>query len=63
MASLVTDEMVSTIAVFGTPGKCATQIVGRFGADVSCICAYIPGYGPSDDLVSEYAAAVRSASS
>jgi probable F420-dependent oxidoreductase len=63
MASLVTDEMLSTIAVFGTPEQCATQIVERFGADVARICAYFPGYDPSDELLAEFVAAVRSASS
>ena len=62
MTSLVTDEMVSTIAVFGTPEQCATQIVDRFGGQVSRICAYFPGYEPSDELVAEFVAAVKAAS-
>jgi probable F420-dependent oxidoreductase len=63
MTSLVTDEMVSTIAVFGTPEQCAAQIVDRFGGHVSRICAYFPGYEPSDELLGEFVAAVRAASS
>jgi alkanesulfonate monooxygenase SsuD/methylene tetrahydromethanopterin reductase-like flavin-dependent oxidoreductase (luciferase family) len=62
MTSLVTDEMVSTIAVFGTPAQCATQIVDRFGDQVSRICAYFPGYEPSDELLAEFVAAVKAAS-
>jgi probable F420-dependent oxidoreductase len=62
MTSLVTDEMVSTIAVFGTPAQCATQIVDRFGGHVSRICAYFPGYEPSDELLAEFVAAVKAAS-
>ena len=62
MTSLVTDEMVSTIAVFGTPAQCATQIVDRFGDHVSRICAYFPGYEPSDELLAEFVAAVKAAS-
>ena len=61
MTSLVTDEMVSTIAVFGTPEQCATQIVDRFGGQVSRICAYFPGYEPSDELLAEFVAAVKAA--
>ena len=62
MTALITDEMVSTIAVFGTPEDCARQIADRFGADVGRICAYFPGYEPSDELLSEFAAAVKAAS-
>jgi probable F420-dependent oxidoreductase len=62
MTSLVTDDMVSTIAVLGTPEQCAKQIVDRFGAEVSRICAYFPGYEPSDELLAEFVAAVKAAS-
>ena len=62
MASLVTDEMVSTIAVHGTPDQCARQIVDRFGADASRICAYFPFYEASDELIAEFTAAVKAAS-
>lgn len=63
MTSLVTDDMVSTVAVFGTPEQCAAQIVARFGGEVSRICAYFPGYEPSDELLAEFFAAVKAASS
>jgi probable F420-dependent oxidoreductase len=63
MSNLITDEMMATIAVFGTPEECARQIVDRFGSDVSRICAYFPGYDAPDDLVAEFAATVKAASS
>lgn len=53
MAGLVTDEMVHTIAVFGTPSACAAQIVDRFGAFASRICLYFPGYDVADEVVAE----------
>jgi probable F420-dependent oxidoreductase len=62
MASLVTDQMVDTIAVTGTPEDCADQIVERYGSDVSRICAYFPFYEASDELIGEFVAAVKSAS-
>jgi alkanesulfonate monooxygenase SsuD/methylene tetrahydromethanopterin reductase-like flavin-dependent oxidoreductase (luciferase family) len=63
MASLVTDEMLSTVAVFGTPDQCAAQIVERYGADVFRICAYFPGDDPSDEPLAEFVPAVVTASS
>jgi probable F420-dependent oxidoreductase len=62
MSELITDDMVATIAVFGTPEECARQIVDRFGAEVSRICAYFPGYDAPDDLIADFTAAVKSAS-
>jgi hypothetical protein len=54
---------VATIAVIGTPAECARQIVDRYGSDVSRICAYFPGYDAPDDLIAEFTAAVKAASS
>jgi probable F420-dependent oxidoreductase len=62
MSELITDDMVATIAVFGTPEECAGQIVDRFGSDVSRICAYFPGYDAADDLIAEFTSAVKYAS-
>jgi alkanesulfonate monooxygenase SsuD/methylene tetrahydromethanopterin reductase-like flavin-dependent oxidoreductase (luciferase family) len=62
MSNLITDAMVATIAIFGTPAECAEQIVERYGSDVSRICAYFPGYNASDDLVAEFVEAVKVAS-
>jgi probable F420-dependent oxidoreductase len=63
MSGLISDEMVETIAVFGTPEQCARQIVERYGSHVSRICAYFPGYDAPDDLIAEFTAAVKAASS
>ena len=41
MATLITDEMIETIAVWGTPDQVAAEIVQRFG-DCDRICAYFP---------------------
>ena len=43
MAELITDEMMHTIAVHGTPEQVAEEIVRRYG-DCVRICAYFPGY-------------------
>lgn len=60
MASLVTDEMVGTLAVHGTPDAVAAEIVERYG-DCDRVCAYFPGYRAGDDLVADFVAAVREA--
>lgn len=60
MASLVTDEMVGTLAVHGTPDAVAAEVVERYG-DCDRICAYFPGYRAGDDLVADFVAAMREA--
>jgi alkanesulfonate monooxygenase SsuD/methylene tetrahydromethanopterin reductase-like flavin-dependent oxidoreductase (luciferase family) len=62
MAELITDEMVSTIAVHGTPEQCAREIVERYGQWADRVCAYFPYYPAGDDLIEEFTAAVREAS-
>jgi len=61
MASLITDEMVDTLGVHGTPDAVATEIIKRFG-DCDRICAYFPGYRADDDLIGDFVAALRAAS-
>ncbi|MGK8488884.1 TIGR03617 family F420-dependent LLM class oxidoreductase [Nocardia asiatica] len=46
MRALVTERMVRTIGVVGTPQECAEQIRSRFGATVGEVCCYFPGYTP-----------------
>jgi probable F420-dependent oxidoreductase len=58
MTELITDEMVDTIAVHGTPDQVAAEIVARYG-DCDRLCAYFPGYAAPDDLVADLVAAVR----
>ncbi|MFE7743767.1 TIGR03617 family F420-dependent LLM class oxidoreductase [Nocardia sp. NPDC057455] len=47
MRALVSDEMVRTIGVAGTPEECAAQIRTRFGAGIGEVCCYFPGYAPN----------------
>ncbi|MGH9017818.1 MAG: TIGR03617 family F420-dependent LLM class oxidoreductase, partial [Acidimicrobiales bacterium] len=54
MTSLITDDMMTTIGVYGTPAQCAAQIAERYGSEVERICAYFPGYDAPDDLVAEF---------
>jgi probable F420-dependent oxidoreductase len=61
MAGLVTDDMVATIGVHGTPEQCAAQIVQRYGAHASRVCAYFPFYDASDELIAAFAAAMKAA--
>jgi probable F420-dependent oxidoreductase len=61
MANLVTDEMVDTLAVHGTPDAVAAEIMTRYG-DCDRICAYFPGYQAGDDLIADFVTAVKAAS-
>lgn len=63
MADLITDDMISTIAVHGTPAECAREIVARYGADCQRVCAYFPFYDASDELIAELTAELHAASS
>ena len=62
MTGLVSDDMVRTIGVHGTPTQVADEIVRRYG-HCDRICAYFPGYAAPDDLVGELASALRTATS
>jgi probable F420-dependent oxidoreductase len=44
MVDLVTDEMVATLAVRGTPEECAAELKRRFGDFAERVCCYFPGY-------------------
>jgi probable F420-dependent oxidoreductase len=51
MFELVSDEMLETLAVRGTPEECAAEIRRRFGDVADRVCAYFPGYDvPLDGL-------------
>ena len=56
MAALVTDEMVATLAVRGTPPECAAELIHRFGDVADRVCAYFPGYRPPADQIQALAA-------
>lgn len=61
MMALVSDEMVDTIAVRGTPEECAAELGRRFGAVAERVCCYFPGYDAPLDQVGALARALRSA--
>jgi probable F420-dependent oxidoreductase len=46
MRALITEDMVRTYGIVGTPQECADQIGDRFGAISSDVCCYFPGYTP-----------------
>lgn len=53
MHSVITEEMVDTIAVCGTPRECAEEIHRRYGRWTHRVCTYFPFYDATDDLVGE----------
>jgi probable F420-dependent oxidoreductase len=62
MSELITEDMISTIAVHGTPDQVAKEIVERYGAFADRVCAYFPWYEASDELMAEFTAALKAAS-
>ena len=60
MTNLITDDMMHTIAVYGTPDQVAEEIVRRY-SECDRICTYFPGYPAGDDLIAELSAAVKAA--
>ena len=60
MMALVTDEMVGTLAVTGTPEECAAELHRRFGDVAERVCAYFPGHDPGTGAIAELAGALRS---
>jgi len=59
MFELVTDEMLTTLAVRGTPEECAAEIKRRFGDVAERVCCYFPGYEPPLDQIAALAEALR----
>ena len=58
MMALVSDEMISTIAVRGTPEECAAELRRRFGDVAERVCCYFPGYDAPLAAIGELAAAL-----
>jgi probable F420-dependent oxidoreductase len=58
MVDLVTDDMLSTLAVRGTPEECAAELRRRFGDVSDRVCGYFPGYDAPLEQVRELAAAL-----
>lgn len=62
MIGLVTDDMLETLAVRGTPEECAAEIGRRFGDVADRVCCYFPGYDAPLDQVADLAAALAGVS-
>ncbi|NLA34775.1 MAG: TIGR03617 family F420-dependent LLM class oxidoreductase [Actinobacteria bacterium] len=61
MMGLITDEMIHTLAVYGSPRQCAAAIAERYRGIADRVCLYFPGYEIDDGLLGETVAEVRSA--
>jgi probable F420-dependent oxidoreductase len=59
MAKLIDDDLLSTLAVRGTPEECAAEILRRFGDVAHRVCVYFPGYDVPDADVRTLAAALH----
>lgn len=59
MRALVTEDMVRTIGIVGTPRECADLIRERFGPFASEVCCYFPGSRPSPDAIATLVTALR----
>lgn len=60
LAGLIDDEVLSTIAVRGTPAQVAEQVGRRYGPHCDRTCIYMP-YAMSDDLQAELVDALHAA--
>jgi probable F420-dependent oxidoreductase len=58
MVGLVSDEMLETLAVRGTPEECAAEVERRFGDVAERVCCYFPGYAAPLDQVADLASAL-----
>ena len=61
MSSLISDDILHTLAVHGTPAECAAEIGRRYGAWANRICIYFPGYRVADDLLGEIVEEIHNA--
>ncbi|MCG7609006.1 MULTISPECIES: TIGR03617 family F420-dependent LLM class oxidoreductase [Mycobacterium] len=62
MRALITDAMVGTYGVLGTPEECAEQIHQRYGDWASDVCCYFPGYRPDDNDLADLVSALHATS-
>ena len=63
MRALITDPMVHTIGIVGTPEHCAAEIARRFGEVADEVCWYFPGYTPRSEDVADLITALHGISS
>jgi probable F420-dependent oxidoreductase len=59
MRALITDPMVHTIGIVGTPEQCAAEIDARFGKLSDEVCCYFPGYTPRSEDVADLVTALH----
>jgi alkanesulfonate monooxygenase SsuD/methylene tetrahydromethanopterin reductase-like flavin-dependent oxidoreductase (luciferase family) len=62
MRALITDPMVRTLGIVGTPEECAAEIDMRFGAVADEVCCYFPGYTPRSEDVADLVTALHGVS-
>ncbi|MDH6246525.1 TIGR03617 family F420-dependent LLM class oxidoreductase [Mycobacterium sp. OTB74] len=60
MRALITDDMVRTYGVAGTPEECAAQIYARYGTQATDVCCYFPGYRPDSHDLADLVTALHS---
>ncbi|OBG30269.1 TIGR03617 family F420-dependent LLM class oxidoreductase [Mycobacterium sp. 852002-51057_SCH5723018] len=59
MRALISDDMVRTFGIVGTPEECAEQIGTRFGGHASDVCCYFSSYTPDAADVADLVAALH----
>jgi probable F420-dependent oxidoreductase len=59
MRALITDEMVHTLGIAGSPEQCARQIGDRFRQHAFEVCCYFPGYTPQRADAADLIAALQ----
>jgi probable F420-dependent oxidoreductase len=59
MADLIDDQLLTKLAVRGTPEECAREIVARFGDVAERVCVYFPGYPAATDCIAALADALH----
>ena len=62
MRALITDPMVRTLGIVGTPEQCAAEINDRFGKVSDEVCCYFPGYTPRSEDVADLVRALHDVS-
>lgn len=59
MVDLISDDVLRTLAVVGTPEECAAEIKRRFGDVADRICAYFPGSTHPPEVIGRLARSLR----
>ncbi|MFD4402801.1 TIGR03617 family F420-dependent LLM class oxidoreductase [Nocardia sp. NPDC058499] len=59
MFDRISEPVLETLAVRGTPEECAAEIKRRFADVADRVCCYFPGYDPPTDQIAALATALR----